>query len=293
MFDHSFYAITMGIWDLRKIASVLHDRNLAEGRETDNLAGWIWEEMLGKRNKAGANLSPWEETKLMITFDRLATGEPVQYIVGHAWFYGIKLKVSPDVLIPRPETEELVNWVLTDIKNSAKKELRILDIGTGSGCIAIALKLHLKTSAELFAIDISEKALEIAKENAMSSDVDIRFFRKDYLNEDMVDLDKFDVIVSNPPYISRQIAGEHLVNQLRHEPPLALYPEGDDPDAFYKRIAEKGKLNLVPGGNCYVEMNEFRADLIPSYFEQSGWEGLETRKDLQGAPRMLKAIYPG
>ena len=290
MFVHSFYTVAMGIWDLRKIASMLKDRNIAEGRESDNLAGWLWEEMLGKRNDSGSNLSSWEETKLLITFDRLASGEPVQYITGHAWFYGIKLKVTPDVLIPRPETEELVEWILSDIKNSSKKQLRILDIGTGSGCIAIALKKHLKSEVELFAIDISENALEIAKENAMMSEVEIKLFRKDYLHDDLSDLDKFDIIVSNPPYISKSLAGESLVNQLKHEPSLALYPVGDDPDIFYRRIAEQGLLILVPGGTCYVEMNEFRADLIPSYFEQFGWVGVETRKDLQGAPRMLKGF---
>jgi len=269
----------MGLWNLKKVASTLDGLRIAEGREVENLAGWIWEEIMGLSKLAEANLGATEEERIFNAIDRLAAGEPVQYIAGHAWFYGIKLKVTPEVLIPRPETEELVHWILSDIKNSRGKEIRILDIGTGSGCIAIALKKHLKNPASILAADISVHALEVARENALLTGVDINFIQQDFLKEGLHDLGMFDIIVSNPPYISLPLAGEEITNRLSYEPALALYPMGEDPDIFYKRIAASGMVSLFPGAACFIEMNEFRADQIQSYFRDLGWSYIETRKD--------------
>ena len=130
----------MGIWNLNKLANTLSELRIAEGRELHNLSIWIWEETMGYSTTLDINLTPEEEKKLHDSIHRIAAGEPVQYIAGHAWFYGMKLKVTPDVLIPRPETEELVDWILKEIKKGPGNSIRILDIGTGSGCIAIALK---------------------------------------------------------------------------------------------------------------------------------------------------------
>ncbi len=278
----------MGLWNLRKVATILDELCIAEGREVENLAEWIWKETMGLSTLIETNLSKKEEEILFNAIHRLAAGEPVQYIAGHSWFYGIKLKVTPDVLIPRPETEELVQWILTDLKNSPGKEVRILDIGTGSGCIAIALKKHLNNRATIIATDISFLALEVASENSLLCGGDIKFIQQDYLKEELHDLGLFDIIVSNPPYISKSLVGEEIPILLRYEPSLALYPGGEDPDIFYKRIAASGMGSLFPGAACYMEMNEFRADQIQSYFRDRGWSDIEARKDLQGVVRMLK-----
>ncbi|MEO6130566.1 MAG: peptide chain release factor N(5)-glutamine methyltransferase, partial [Saprospiraceae bacterium] len=129
----------MGIWNLKKVALAIHELGITDTREGENLAGWIWEEIMVLPISAEIDLSNSQEEKIVEIIYRLSTGEPIQYIAGHAWFYGIKLKVTPDVLIPRPETEELVAWILEDLKNTGHDKIRILDIGTGSGCIAIAL----------------------------------------------------------------------------------------------------------------------------------------------------------
>ncbi len=280
----------MGIWNLRKMISVLKELKIAESRETENLAGWVWEEIMGFSTNTELSLTQDQEKKIEVICRRISTGEPVQYIAGHAWFYGMKLKVTSDVLIPRPETEELVAWILEDLKNVEKKEIRILDIGTGSGCIPIALKKHLKDRASVFAIDISGPALDIASSNASSLSLDIKFSRKDFLTEDLRDLGLFDVIVSNPPYISRDFEQNEKVNQLRFEPSMALYPTGDDPDIFYKKIANSCKKYLIPGGSCYLEMNEFSAYQIEGYFKNGQWSDILIRRDLQGAERMLKVL---
>jgi release factor glutamine methyltransferase len=279
----------MGIWNLKKVISVLEDREIADDREAQNLAGWIWEEIMGWSPSESRDLNSEEEEKLAVSIARLTVGEPVQYISGYAWFYGIKLKVTPDVLIPRPETEELVEWILKDLKNFREKTIRILDIGTGSGCIVIALKKHLGEKADIIAMDISQSALNVAAENAIATNTTIKFIQRDFLKDSLNDLGQFDIIVSNPPYILYQEAGNEITDQLRYEPSVALYPAGDDPNVFYSGIAETCMKYLFPHGACYVEMNEFRVDQIQQYFKDNGWDKIEIRKDLQGSNRMLKA----
>ncbi len=279
----------MGIWNLKKIVSALQELKIAESREAENLGGWVWEEIMQFSPGTELNLDDDQEKRITDILLRISTGEPVQYIAGHAWFYGLKLKVTPDVLIPRPETEELVAWVIEDLKSVEKKEFRILDIGTGSGCIPIALKMQLKDRASVFAVDISGAALDIASSNAQLFNVDIKFSQKDFLTEDLRDLGLFDVIVSNPPYIQIDYAESEKINVLRFEPQLALYPPGDDPDIFYKKIAETCHEYLLPGGACYVELNEFRVTGIQNYFENWKWDNIQVRKDLQNTNRMLRA----
>ncbi len=283
----------MDNWNLKKVASKIKELGIAEAREIENLAGWIWEEVMGRSSQAELNLSASEEAKLLHSIHRLADGEPVQYIAGHAWFYGMKLMVTPDVLIPRPETEELVEWILQDIKVNPQRSLRILDVGTGSGCIAIALKKNIKNNVEVYALDVSTASLEVARKNAFSIGVEIKFVQLDFLREELTDFGLFDIIVSNPPYISKLNAREEIIKKLKFEPSLALYAEGDDPDIFYKRIASNAMKSLKPGGYCYLEINEFRSAQIETYFKKKGWLNVELKADMQGASRMLKVMSSG
>src|SRR5687768_7600441 len=172
----------MGIWNLTKVISEISQFGKFSEREISNHAGWLWEEGMNLTPGREIDLNTGEESKLLRYLDKLAAGEPIQYIVGHTWFYGLKLFVTPAVLIPRPETEELVDWVITDFKKPAKK-LRILDIGTGSGCIAVSLKNYFKDMAHLVAIDISSEALDVAKSNATLHNTTIDFVKRDFLKE--------------------------------------------------------------------------------------------------------------
>ena len=280
----------MGIWNLKKVISLVSSVCGDGEREAENLSGWIWEEIMGFSKSVEREFTQQDEERLNHVIFRLTKGEPIQYIAGHAWFYGLKLTVTPDVLIPRPETEELVHWILSDFKNRPGNQIRILDIGTGSGCIAIALKKHLRDKVILVAMDISPQALEIAKENALRNEVEIQFVLQDFLEEGINDPQMFDVIVSNPPYVSRNLINEEIISRLEFEPEIALFPINDDPDIFYRKLASVGMQSLNPGGACYVEMNEYRAEQIESYFRKMDWQSIESRIDLQGAKRMLKAV---
>jgi release factor glutamine methyltransferase len=214
--------------------------------------------------------------------ERLLRHEPIQYVLGYAEFYGLQFQVNPSVLIPRPETEELVRWIIEDSIHSTS-HTSILDIGTGSGCIPVSLKKHLP-DASICAIDISADALAVARLNAAAHDAEISFCQIDILSE--IPAGKYHVIVSNPPYIS---AGEKSVmtaNVLNHEPHLALF--SDAPLLFYRRIAELAPTILHSGGRVYVEISEYRASEVEAIFSERGF-ATETRKDIYGRDRMLKA----
>ena len=282
----------MDIWNLARIADRLEALDIAIDREAMSIARWIWTDILGIRQSADLELDVAEKQILEAVFQRLVHGEPIQYIAGHAWFYGLKFKVTPDVLIPRPETEELVEWIIADQRKSNAGDIHILDIGTGSGCIAITLASQLGRRAILTAMDISGRALEITLHNAVANDVPIETVQRDLLKQGLHGLGPYDIIVSNPPYVSRELAGQDIIYKLKYDPELALYPDGPDPDVFYKLICEQAGDILRPGGQCYVELNEFRAQQIEGYFTKRGWEGVEVRIDLQGMPRMLKAGKP-
>jgi len=211
----------------------------------------------------------------------LKTQQPLQYILGETEFYGMKFKVNEHTLIPRPETEELVEWVLQENFNSA------LDIGTGSGCIAIALAKHSK--AAVSAIDISEMALKVAKENTAINEVKIDFIQQDILKTHS--LLKVDVIVSNPPYLldsERKLMSE---NVLSYEPDFALFVADKNPLLFYKKIGNLAAKSLNCGGKLYFEINEQYGAKILSMLSKIGFVDIALKKDINDKDRMIKAIW--
>ncbi|MDX1943399.1 MAG: peptide chain release factor N(5)-glutamine methyltransferase [Saprospiraceae bacterium] len=221
---------------------------------------------------------------------RLLQHEPVQYILGQADFFGLKFKVSPAVLIPRQETEELVAWILETIKTDFPSQtLRILDIGTGSGCIPIALKKKMP-HLELLAIDISPEAIEIAKENVQLNAVEVRFSQIDILDTNQWSkLEQYDVIVSNPPYIPFHESTLMLTNVKDFEPKLALFVSDENPLIFYEIIADFAKEHLNKNGYLFFECNEFNANEVAQLLDKKGFTEISLHQDLNGKERMIKA----
>ena len=207
--------------------------------------------------------------------------KPLQYILGKAEFYGLKLKVNNHTLIPRPETEELVSWVLQEQFNSA------LDIGTGSGCISIALAKHSK--ATISAIDISEMALKVAKKNAAINEVKIDFIQQNVLRSSS--LSKVDVIVSNPPYVLESEKQKMKANVLQYEPHLALFTPDKEPLLFYKKIGSLAAKSLNCGGKLYFEINEQYGAEILEMLSKIGFVDIALKKDINDKDRMIKAIW--
>ena len=229
-------------------------------------------------------LSEDEKNVIDSITDQLSHYHPIQYITGETEFYGLPLKVSPDVLIPRPETEELVDWIIGEYRSM--KSLNILDIGTGSGCIAIALARHL--DAKVWAIDVSEAALSIARKNASLNNVPVEFVSGDILSDVRIQSGLFDIIVSNPPYIGEDEKGQMHSNVLDFEPHLALFPPPADILTFYDRISGFGLKYLVDGGSIFFEINEnypFQTKAVLSHY---GYTDLELRKDINDKWRMLR-----
>ena len=231
----------------------------------------------------------------------LKSEKPIQYIMGSTKFYGLPFTVNENTLIPRPETEELVNWIIKDVQKvnlqpttNNQQPITILDIGTGSGCIAISLAKSLQ-SAEVYAIDISEKALQVAKQNAKQNELTIHFMEADILNLDAIlgitkDL-RFDIIVSNPPYIRNLEKVEIKKNVLDYEPHTALFVDDKDSLFFYKAIADFAKKNLKKEGKLYVEINQYLGKETISLLQNKGFKNIELRKDLFGNDRMIKASF--
>ncbi|MFM2267971.1 MAG: Release factor glutamine methyltransferase [Bacteroidota bacterium] len=225
---------------------------------------------------------------------RLLNNEPVQYIVGSAWFYDLKLKVNPTVLIPRPETEELVEWVLQTPPPSMS--VAALDIGTGSGCIPIVLKKK-RPDWRVGALDVSESALLTASRNAWRHDADVTFKRFDMLQEadDAEILKNFgnlNVIISNPPYIPNAEKTLMQDNVLQYEPHLALFVADENPLIFYERIADFAKKAFILGGGqkwLFFECNEFNATDVTKMLHQKGFKNIELRNDISGRARMVRA----
>ncbi|HUH27013.1 peptide chain release factor N(5)-glutamine methyltransferase [Gelidibacter sp.] len=219
---------------------------------------------------------------------RLKNQEPIQYIIGSTEFYGLPFKVTESTLIPRPETEELVQWVL-DSSTSKRENFTILDIGTGTGCIAISLAKN-RSDATVHAVDISRKALTVAKTNAKLNQVDVEFTELDILNwnSDFENL-KFDVIVSNPPYVRPLEKSQMSDNVLQHEPSLALFVTDNDPLIFYKKIAEFSKVNLKSKGQLFFEINQYLGPEMVQLLEDSSFKDVELKKDIFGNDRMVSA----
>ena len=230
---------------------------------------------------------------------RLLNGEPVQYVIGKAEFGGRIFKVSPAVLVPRPETYELCQWVEKEERGERKEErdYSVLDIGTGSGCIAITLALDMPY-AKVEAWDISEKALNIARQNAESLNAQVHFRQVDALNEPTEDsslfslLSSLNIIISNPPYICKLEATAMEAHVLDHEPHQALFVPDDDPLLFYRAIAQYGKSALVAGGWLYFEINPLYHEVLEKMLDEMGYFGIEMRKDQFGQWRFARAQRP-
>ena len=225
---------------------------------------------------------------------RVKAQEPIQYIIGETEFYGRNFKVTPHTLIPRPETEELVQLTinseqLTIIKNRIDNKLKILDIGTGSGCVAISLACELP-DAQVYAYDISEEALKIAQENAEKNKVNVIFRRVNILEPFTVHHSPFTVIVSNPPYVMNSEKVEMERNVLEYEPHLALFVEDDNPLIFYQKIADFATKNLTDKGLCIVEINQAFGLETAELFWNQGFSEVAVIKDMFGKDRMVKAV---
>ncbi len=223
------------------------------------------------------------EHQLFKVLDRLNQSEPMQYALGTAWFYGLKLIVSPQVLIPRPETEELVDWIIDENKNASAS---ILDIGTGSGCIAISLASRMD-AARVTAMDISKGALEIARKNAALNKFSIEFIHSDILNPG-ISGSVYDIIVSNPPYILQSERNAMDKHVLEFEPHIALFVSDNDPLLFYRAIVKYAAQNLKPGGYLYFEINPSKADELVALLQESNYKEIILKKDMQGKDRMMR-----
>ena len=223
--------------------------------------------------------------------------KPIQYITGEAWFYGLRFEVNENTLIPRPETEELVEWIIESQKSKVQSQkLEILDIGTGSGCIPISLKANLP-QANVSAIDVSEQALEVAKRNAELNKVEINFIEANILEvEDLSQLpspiihhpSSYNIIVSNPPYVRNLEKQEIKKNVLDYEPHLALFVEDTDALLFYRKIAQLALKNLSSNGLLFFEINQYLGNETVELLENLGFKNIELKKDIYGNDRMIK-----
>jgi len=219
---------------------------------------------------------------------KLKKQQPIQYILGKTNFFGLTFKVNHHVLIPRPETEELVQLIINDVQlKKSNKKITILDIGTGSGCIAVTLAKKLK-NASVWAIDISEKALQIAKENAIINNVSVTYLHKDIL-ENTNFLTYFDIIVSNPPYVREKEKTNIKPNVIENEPHIALFVDDDNPLLFYDKIADFAKSHLKTDGILYFEINQYLGDATKKLLKRKDFSTVELHKDIFDNDRMIKA----
>lgn len=233
-------------------------------------------------------LNSLQQNELDYMLDELMQGKPLQYVQGKAWFMNKEFLVDENVLIPRPETEELVIWILNDYENQ-KENKSILDIGTGSGCIPISLKAEWP-EASINACDISEGALNLAKKNAAELGTGVHFFQQNILEKSLWEqLPQYDIIVSNPPYIPAREEAEMDTNVKSFEPHLALFVTDNDPLIFYRAIAQLGKTKLKNGGAVYCEIHRDFANETKAVFEAEGYTHIELRKDMHDNWRMIKA----
>ena len=260
-----------------------------EGHELTAIIRTICCDMLGIGTatyylKEAVTLTSEQESLLRSITDRLQQGEPLQYIEGKAPFCGMEFAVNSSVLIPRPETAELVDWIA---REHATQQPRILDLGTGSGCIAIALSKQLP-QATIEACDISAEALTVAKENARTNEAPVSFFTHDMLDLGTPLPHSYDILVSNPPYIRQSEAADMSIQVTEWEPHTALFVPDDDALRFYRAIAELGQTEaLRPGGHIYVEINQALGKETVALFEAYGYQDVELRKDIYGNERMI------
>ncbi len=257
--------------------------------EASQITDWVMERLTGlsKSERLIKKETGIDDSQFSILHSRLMAHTPVQYVLSEAWFCGMKFYVDENVLIPRPETEELVDWIAKTIVHDSGF-IDLLDIGTGSGCIPIAIKKKIHT-ARITAIDVSAKALEAAQKNADALQASVNFIQLDFLDENNWQwLGQFDIIASNPPYITIAEKDQMRKNVLDHEPHLALFAE-KDALIFYKKIASFGKTHLKENGSIFVEINETLGRETIAVFEQAGYKEIELKQDQQGKDRMIKA----
>jgi len=252
-------------------------------------------------NLSKAKIKAFPETEIPVEqsenlndiLEELKTGKPVQYILGKTEFYGLPFYVNPSVLIPRPETEELVEWALESVGSFKLSVGSILDIGTGSGCIAISLKKNLP-GVSVSAIDISAEALQTATSNARLNDVDIEFINADILNlKSEIEIPKSEIIISNPPYVTLHDKTQMHANVTDFEPHTALFVPENDPLLFYKAIADFATTNLTENGLLFFEINESYGEETVDLLNNKGFKNIELRKDMSGRHRMVRAVNSG
>ncbi len=262
-----------------------------EVEELSNIVEWLLEHFTGlnkhQHNDSAIMVNQSDIIHFCNAVEKLVAGLPVQYVIGEVGFYGLKLKVNPSVLIPRPETEELVDMIVKENKTSSS--LRILDIGTGSGCIALSLAAKLKGS-KVTAIDVSTSALATARENADLNQLDnVEFLEMDLLKENGLKEMEFDLIVSNPPYIATSESSTISPHVLDHEPTEALFVPDNDPLRFYKTIADLLHSHLASKGKLYLEINEKLGPETLNVFSSPSFSSLHLLKDMFGKNRFIKA----
>ncbi|WP_106829480.1 peptide chain release factor N(5)-glutamine methyltransferase [Parabacteroides pacaensis] len=266
-----------GIFSENEIGSLIHII-------TEHVCGIPYYRLLIDKDR---QLSEKEKQDFYQITQRLKQAEPIQYILGQTSFYGSTYLVNPDVLIPRPETEELVDLIL---KRHQEKNIKILDIGTGSGCIAITLAKHLP-QAQVWAADISTKALQTAQKNAIRNQAEIHFIHFNILDPSTKDKiqDNYDIIVSNPPYVLESEKKTMEKNVLEYEPGVALFVPDSDPLCFYQAIASFGKKRLKKNGFIYFEINDLYGNKIKEMLAQKNYHSIQLKKDICGKDRIIEA----
>ena len=266
-------------------------QTIYENREASTMANWVIEKLTGLNRidrLVNKHQSISDSNKLLLKkmTEELLAHRPIQYVLGEAWFLKQSFFVNESVLIPRPETEELVDWIVTE--NAEMLGVRILDIGTGSGCIPITLKKQILAS-EIVSVDISTEAIAVATKNAIDLGASVRFLSMDFLNEQhWNDLPEIDIIVSNPPYIKLAEKTSMAQHVLDYEPSVALFVPDNDALIFYRAIAKFGKTHLSDNGCIYFEINESLGTETMDLLASSGYY-CQLKKDMQGKDRMIKA----
>ena len=271
-------------------------QQLYNSREAANISDWVIENITGLRRidmviQKTRLLNQLQEEQLRSRLSELLMHRPVQYVLNEAWFAGMKFYVNEDVLIPRPETEELVEWLSGELLSNNQHSVCALDIGTGSGCIAIAAKKKIR-SLQVTAIDVSKGALEVAKKNALNLGAEINFLELDFLDSTArSQLPKFDIIVSNPPYVPESDKSSMSAIVVEHEPHTALFVDNMDVLLFYREIASFARNHLEPSGKIYLEIHEDLGESVVLLFKNAGFNNVELKKDMQGKDRMIKVTY--
>lgn len=267
--------------------------HLYDAREAANIGHLLMEHItgLGKLDRVvhkDSDLTPAQEDLYQQSLSALLAQKPIQHITGKSWFYGLELLVNDQVLIPRPETEELVEWILKD--HPSQPAWRLLDVGTGSGCIPIAIKKHWP-AADVWAMDVSTTAIALATRNASLQHTPIRFVLQDVLGADAEQvLPSLNIIISNPPYIPEKERSEMQLLVTAFEPSIALFVPDRDPLLFYRRIAQLAKVRLENGGKLYFEIHESFGPEVVSLLEKEGFADVRLRQDMFGKDRMVRAV---